>query len=517
MKWKKFASVALCAALLLPSLAFMSGCGGNETVVLRVFNWEEYIDVGGEGSYGDDYLGLGKNAPSVIDDFEDWYEETYQTPIRVEYSTFGTNEDMYNQLKLGVTFDLVCPSDYMIMKLAAEGMLEPLGEEFFDKSDEHNYYVNNVSAYIQGDKENPGVFDRGTLTVDGEPVSWSDYAAGYMWGTTGFIYNPEKVNFNENATFWDTLLNPDYKNKVTAKDNVRDCYFVGLAIAYQDELLALKERFNSGELTPDEYNGEVTEIMNRTDEETLKKVQKTLVNMKSNLYGFETDSGKQDMVTGKIWINFAWSGDAVYAMDLAEEEGVELNYYVPDECANLFFDGWVMPKGANKEAAQRFINFLSKPENAVRNMYYIGYTSVIAGDEVFAYIEDTYGTDGEEESVPYDLSYFFGENAVINTSSDQLFRQLYAQYPPAEVTPRCAVMDYYGDADREINELWTKVKGETLDGWAIAVICIAVVIIVGAILLSKFGGKIDFFRTKPKKGYELIKQEPYQPKNREEK
>ncbi|MDE6676262.1 MAG: extracellular solute-binding protein, partial [Clostridia bacterium] len=397
---KKIISLALTAALLLPSLALFSGCSGDDTVILRVYNWEEYIDDGGEGSYVYDTLKeelapemshkafqkwykkeYGTQlAPSIIDDFEDWYEDTYGKPIRVEYSTFGTNEDMYNQLKLGVTFDLVCPSEYMIMKLIAEDMLEPLSDEFFVEDNELNYYLNNVSEYIAG------VFAE-ERELDGKTYQLEKYAAGYMWGTTGFIYNPEKVDFTENA-YWNTLLDTNYKNKVTTKDNVRDSYFVGLAIVHQKELLALKEQYENGEITREDYNEQVTHLMNDTSAETVKKVQDTLIKMKSNLYGFETDSGKQDMVTGKIWINFAWSGDAVYAMDLAEEQGVELNYYIPDECANLFFDGWVMPKGANHQAAEAFINFLSMPENAVRNMYYIGYTSAIAGDEVFEYVED---------------------------------------------------------------------------------------------------------------------------------
>lgn len=496
MRTKKIISALLAACLLLPSLLLFAACRGKYEIVLRVCSWEEYIDEGGEGSYGDDFLGLGKDAPSMIDDFEKWYEETYRTSIRVEYSTFGTNEDLYNQLQLAKKgdYDLVCPSEYMIMKLAAEGMLETL-----DK-DQLEIYNENVSPYIAN------VFETGTVTANGVKHKWSEYAAGYMWGTTGLVYNPDYVTEDDLSQGWEILLDKKYANKVTTKDNVRDSYFVALAIAYKDELLTLDS-------SDADYNEKITEILNRTDEETVRKVQNILLDMKKNVYSFETDLGKKDLVTGKIYINFAWSGDAVYAMDLAEEEGVELAYYVPEEGANLFFDGWVMPKGAQKEPAQAFINFLSMPENAVRNMYYIGYTSVIAGNEnddvVFSYIEDIYGADEGEESVPYDLSYFFGENAVIETSGDQLSRQLYAQYPPEDVSLRCAVMDYYGEADARINELWTKVKSETLDAWAIIVICVSVAVIVGVVLLSKFGGKIDFFRRKPKKGYELVKQEPY--------
>ena len=435
----------------------------------------------------------------------------------MEYSTFGTNEDMYNQLKLGDQYDLICPSDYMIMKLAAEDMLEPFTEAFFDAENELNYYIANLSPYIKD------VFDSNTVTLKstGEKHSWSEYAAGYMWGTTGFIYNPEYVSLDE-LDYWDAMIDSAYANKVTTKDNVRDSYFVGTAILYQDELLDLRDRYQAGEIDSAAYNHGVTEIMNRTDEETVSKVQEILLEMKDNIYGFETDTGKSDMVKGIIWLNFAWSGDAVYAIDLAEygegdeelseEEAVYLNYFIPEECANLWFDGWVMPKGAQVEAAQAFINFLSRPDNAVRNMYYIGYTPVIAADEVYEYVEYTYGVEegDEEDAVEYDLSYFFGKETVLLTYEDQLERQLYGQYPTEEVMHRCAVMDYFDDdANERINELWTKVKGSQLDAWAIAVICVGVVGIAAFVLLFKFGGKIDWFRRKPKKGYELVDQKPY--------
>ena len=135
MKAKKIAVIAFSASFLLPSLTMLSGCASND-IILRVYNWEEYIDVGGEDSYA-----ATEEDPeplSVVKEFEKWYEETYGASIRVEYSTFGTNEDMYNQLKLGNTYDLVCPSEYMIMKLAAEGMLEPLSDEFHDPEKENN-------------------------------------------------------------------------------------------------------------------------------------------------------------------------------------------------------------------------------------------------------------------------------------------------------------------------------------------------------------------------------------------
>lgn len=543
MRKKRIAAISASVLLLLPSLSVLGGCSSKDAIVLRVYNWEEYIDDGGKGSFiydelheedevthkvsevesdlvTEEYMAryeqetgilFDKSGPDIISDFEHWYEKTYNTPVRVEYNTFGTNEDLYNQLKLGNKYDLVCPSEYMIMKLAAEDMIQPLDESFFDETDEHNYYVRNVSRFIQ-DK-----FEEGTITLStGETKHWSDYAAGYMWGTTGLVYNPETVKEEDlERDGWAIMLNPDYKGKVTTKDNVRDSYFVALGILYQDELLALKEQNESGALSDKVYNEKVTEIMNRIDDQSIAEVEKILQRMKANIFGFETDTGKSDMVKGTISMNFAWSGDAVYAMDEAEDNGVELNFYMPKESANLFFDGWVIPKDKNRseqvaQAAHAFINYMALPHNAVRNSYYIGYTSAIAGDEMFEYAAYTYGAEEDDETaVEYDLSYFFGEgDYTLFAPEEQLKRQLFAQYPPRESTPRCAVMGYYGkEADDTINELWTRVKGESLDAWAITVLCLTAVVIVGAVLLSRFGSEIDFFRRKPKKGYRLVKQE----------
>ena len=120
----------------------------------------------------------------------------------------------------------------------------------------------------------------------------------------------------------------------------------------------------------------------------------------------------------------------------------------------------------------------------------------------------------DEEVVDYDLSYFFGDtveegSAIFSADRVQAEeRQLHAHYPTYEVTRRCAVMDYYGEeANEAINELWSRIKSETLDTWAIVVICVGIVLVAAAVLYVKFGGKLDLFRSRPKKGYHRIRQE----------
>ena len=158
-------TAAACSVCAAPLSAFAAGNPSEETVVLRVCNWEEYIDLGDwdeeetiELESGDI---IGEN--SMVEDFEAWYKETYGINVKVEYSTFGTNEDLYNMLTLGDEYDLVCPSEYMFMKLMTEDLLVPLSDSFFDTSVEENYYVRGVSPYI---KE---VFD--SHEIGGEP--WS--------------------------------------------------------------------------------------------------------------------------------------------------------------------------------------------------------------------------------------------------------------------------------------------------------------------------------------------------------
>lgn len=433
----------------------------TDEIILRVCNWEEYIDL---GDWDEDELIELDNGVEILGvnplykDFEKWYFETYGKKVKVEYSCFGTNEDLYNQLNLGDTYDLVCPSEYMIMKLMAEGRLEPYSEEFFDKNNEYNYYINNVSPYINE------MLNKNEINEE----SWSKYAAGYMWGITGVLYNPERVT-EEEASTWGIFGDKKFKRQVTLKDNVRDSYFTALGILKAN--LLTDEAFISA---PD-YVQRLEDEMNDVSQETIDESQDLLDSLMDNIYSLETDSGKADMITGKIVANYQWSGDAVYAMDQADEDDFTLKFAVPKEGTNLWFDGWVMLKdGINdsaqqKHAAEAFVNFVSRTDSAVRNMYYIGYTSAIAGTEgdstVFDYIRWCYGADASEaDTISYPVGYFFcGDNKdmdyVITASADQIDRQLYAQYPSEEVMHRTAVMRYFDeDASKAINRMWINVR-----------------------------------------------------------
>ncbi|MGN0437740.1 MAG: extracellular solute-binding protein [Lachnospiraceae bacterium] len=491
MMKRKGICYGLCLILLASLVSFVPSKNVNcktskdiPEVTLRVCNWEEYID---EGDWDEEETIdlesgdiIGEN--SMIEDFEQWYLDTYGIKVKVEYSTFGTNEDLYNMLTLGDVFDVVCPSEYMIMKLLAEDQLVPLSEDFFDTNNPNNYYINGVSPYIQG------IFEENE--INGEP--WSKYAAGYMWGVTGFVYNPEVVS-KEEASSWTLLENEKFKRQITIKDNVRDSYFAAVGAIKKD--LLTSDAF----LSDENYSEKLKAEMNDVTPETIAKVQSYLQGINGNLYSYETDAGKADMITGKVVANYQWSGDAVYTLDQADEDDYTLAFAVPKEATNIYFDGWVMLKNGlsqddrKQHAAEAFINFNSRADNVIRNMYYIGYTSVIAGGEderIFEYIDWCYGAeDDEEDTAEYSLGYFFTNDSddsdyVITTSTDQLNRQLFAQYPTADVIHRSSIMIYFDNEQNDaINDMWIQIRCfniKNVPAWAW--IIIGIVLIAGLFL-----------------------------------
>ena len=168
-----------------------------------------------------------------------------------------------------------------------------------------------------------------------------------MWGTTGILYNPA---YDENITAdftesYSMLWDEKYYNAISVKDSMRETFAVGIFKTFETEFKDYKKQYEDGVISADEYNEKLSAIFNSSDKETLDKVSKELLELKNNIFGFEVDSGKQDIQQGKIAINIAWSGDATYAMDTAlEETGTILKYILPSIGANIWFDGWVMPK-----------------------------------------------------------------------------------------------------------------------------------------------------------------------------
>ncbi len=406
-----------------------AGCSGDDArkSILKVYNWADYID------------------EDLLTEFEEWYYEQTGEEVEVVYQLFDINEIMLAKIERGKEdFDVACPSEYIIERMLKNDLLLPINKDFGSTPN----YLGNVAPYIRD------VFSR----IDGNGKDPNDYAVGYMWGTTGFLYNKRYVEESE-VDSWSALWDPKFKGKLFVKDAFRDVYSPLLIYANQD-------RIKSGEVTMDE-------LMHDSSDESIAIVEELLKKTKPNVAGWEADFGKEMMTKEKALLNLTWSGDAVWAMEEATDVGVELDYTVPKEGSTVWFDGWVIPKYAkNTKAAAYFINFMCKPENAIRNMEEIGYVSVIGSPEVMEYMSESAIEAGYDE--PLDLSYFFGEGADSVIIDPVL-------YPDNEVIERCAMMHDSGPRTEALLAMWSRVKGDNLNNWMVIVILLTfgILIVVG--------------------------------------
>ncbi|MBO5285792.1 MAG: extracellular solute-binding protein [Clostridia bacterium] len=517
---KRFIALLLVVVMLLPCFTLF-GCKKekNDVTILRICNCEDYID------------------EELLSEFEEENPD-----IDIVYSTYGTNENLYNELVINPnSYDLVVPSEYMIQKLAAEGRLKKL-----DLTKVPNY-TQNVSPYVKN-RLDQIEFVANDGEYKGQTTVLSEYMVGYMWGTMGWVYNTEYVSEDEVSSWVGVFDNDTLNGKITLKDAVRDTYLVGLAMAYQNELKTAEDN-------------KVSEILNRTEDKDIQNVGKALSSVKNKLYGFEVDSGKNDIVLGNIYAYVAWSGDAAYAIDVAageveDEDGTTvqntkmLSYSIPKEGSNIWFDGFVMPAAStNDDAVYRFLNFISDPENVYRNMDYTGYTSMVAGDVIYEdivldwfdeteyYLSDI-GYDVETLSSTeidtimlgvteadlndngyktVDLSYLFGGATGDYTVivSFEGYGRLMAQYPEESIVNRCAIMNYFDDDTlAKINKMWESVKSPTFPMWVINLIIVAVVLLAAIVVLYRCRDKIKWFKLPERKsdyakkrGLKLVKRE----------
>ncbi len=285
--------------LLLVIVVAASGCGDSRPKI-NVYNWGDYID------------------KSVIDDFEEEFN------IKVNYSMFSTNEDLYVKLKQGgSSYDVVFPSDYMIEKMIREDMLTKL-----DKNNIPN--LQNV--------------DEKFFNLDFDPSN--DYSVPYMWGTVGIIYN--KTMVDDVVDSWDILWNEKYEGQIFMLNSQRDTLAVAL----------LKLGYS----------------MNTRNINELEEAKQELIKQRPLVEAYLGDEVKDAMVGGEAAFAVVWSGDAVAMI----RDNPDLEYVIPKEGTNLWFDSMVIPSTAkNKEGAEAFINFMSRPDIAARNTDYIGYSTPI--------------------------------------------------------------------------------------------------------------------------------------------
>lgn len=417
----------LSLALAILALGFANAADREHT--LKVYNWADYIDM-----------------QNVLDKFPEWYKAQTGEEVEVSYMTFDINESMLTEIEIGhEDYDVVVPSEYIVERMLRQNLLQKINKDFGSTPD----YTQLVAPFAREQ------FQR--MAPD-STVNVSDYTVGYMWGTTGWLYNPAQVS-DEEVSSWDAILNPKFQGKILMKDAFRDVYSVMLLYAYRDEIA----------------RGEVdrAELVAHVDSSRIQRVQDILLSAKDNIKGWEVDFGKEEMTKGSAIMNLSWSGDAQWAIDEAEEVGIELRYRVPDEGSNVWFDGFVIPIYAvNTKAASYFINYMCMPENAIYNMEEIGYVSVIASPEIMEWASD-------EESFPetLDLSYFFGDSATAVHAN-------HVMYPDLSVINRCALMHDAGDQTADLLNMWNQVKGDNLSLGMIIVIVIFVAAIILVIILA---------------------------------
>ncbi|MEG0529135.1 MAG: extracellular solute-binding protein [Bacilli bacterium] len=464
----------------------------NTSNTLKILNAEDYI-----------YEQGSPNDPiSIVDQFVAEYKAKTGKDITIVYDTYDTNESMLTELKTGKTqYDLICASDYTLQKMIVEDLVIK-----FDDSEVNNY-VDYSSRYLTGKLND--------IKIKGETGIVNSYVKGYMWGTLGLLYNPEYRKFSEQTkqevrkdmSSWSSLWNEKYKNTISIKDSIRDTYAVGILEAFKPELEVLAANY-AKDKDAVKYNKEFTELFNKCDTLTINRVVSTLLELKKNIYGFEIDSGKDDITKGLIGINLAWSGDAVYAIEEAEKVGLTLEYKIPDIGSNIWFDGWAMPKGANATVAQAFVNFLSDPTNAIQNVEATGYTSFIAGDQMLDYVKDSYDVSANpigETIYNRDLTYFFSESLTKYTEADCAIklneenRYFDAAYPSVEQLPHLGVMDDFGENLPNILAMWEYLKATQIPFYVYIIVLSAAITGIGILVFIKVRKNMQLKRRKERR------------------
>ena len=322
---KKSVMYSCAGALLLSALLFVPSCGkkdsGAETGSQAASESENVVNVYNAGEYID---------PEVPKMFEK------ETGIKVVYDTFETNEEMYPVIEAGgVVYDAVCPSDYMIEKMLQNHLLQ---EVDFSK-------VPNIKEIGADYMKMCEQFDPGNR-----------YVVPYTMGTVGILYN--KRMFDKLGvpypTKWADLWNPKLKGEILMQDSVRDAFMV-----------ALKKEGHS---------------MNTVSDKDLDEALQDLIRQKPLVQAYVVDQVRDKMIGEEAAVGVIYSGEILYVQGELEGTDVEVDYVIPEEGTNLWVDGWVIPKNAkHKENAEKWINFLCRPDIAAKNFEYITYTTPNVG------------------------------------------------------------------------------------------------------------------------------------------
>ena len=263
--------------------------------------------------YGDYY------DQTVIEQFEE------ETGITVVQDTYDTAEEMFTVLQNGsASYDCICTSDYMIEKMIESDMLSEIN---YDNIPE----IKNIEKIYMEKSE---VFDPG-----------NKFSVPYQAGVAGILYDKTKVG-NKKIDSWDVLWDKDFKGQIVMPDSVRDAFQIAL-----------------------NKNGY---SLNSANEKEIEKAAKDLISQKGLVYKYANDSARDLLADGSAVIGVVWNGEYSYTIDLNEN----VEFVVPKEGSEFFIDSWVLSKdAANKENAEKWINFLTRADIAAKNFEYLYYTT----------------------------------------------------------------------------------------------------------------------------------------------
>ena len=302
MKLKVLALVMLCC--------LMFGCGGGQSSnkadkVVYVYSWGDYLD------------------PETLKMFEQ------ETGIHVVLDEFDTNESMFPRVNEGaVHYDVICPSDYMIQRMIAAGLLQPLD---FSKLPDAKKYI-GAEFFKQAESFDPG----------------NKYAVPYCWGTVGIIYDKTKVT--DPVDSWNILWNEKYAGQILMQDSARDALMIPLKL--------------------------MGKSMNETDKAVLQQAQEMLMKQKPLVQAYVVDEVKEKLINSEAAMGVVFSGEAPIIL----RENPNMEFVIPKEGTNFWIDGWVITKSAeNVDNAYKFIDFMCRPDVAVKNFEYLGYSTPNTG------------------------------------------------------------------------------------------------------------------------------------------
>lgn len=342
-KIKKIISALLLLALLTVAASCLFACdsaeGGGDVTTLYVYNWGEYISDGSEESVDSN------------EQFEKWYFDTFGERVKVSYSTYSSNEDMYAKLSGGaVSYDVIVPSDYMIERLIKEDKLAPLNYDNIPLAKE------NLEPEFFGENAKYDYYDEGSV-----------YSVPYFYGMIGIIYNTEMVDEADIGS-WDIMWNEKYKGNILQFNNSRDAlgtaqYKLGIDVNTDNEA---------------EWRRALEEL----------KAQKNIVQ------GYVMDEIFNKMEGGSAAIAAYYAGDFLTMY----ENNESLDFFYPSEGTNLYVDAMCIPKtSANKTVAERYINFMLSVDEkygapAIANAEYTYYASpnakVVESEEYRDYMNE---------------------------------------------------------------------------------------------------------------------------------